>query len=174
MATDHSLELVRSELENLNLSYSMIELGEVELLHIPSEEQHKSLILGLKKWNLELIQDRKAILVERTKNIIKEMVYFSNEFPKINYSHFLSQKLQRDYTYLSNIFSELEGITIEHFIIFHKIEKGKQLLMKSQLNITEIAVSLNYRDVAHFSNQFKKVSGHTPTFFKAMMNKKNR
>ena len=172
MATDNAIDLVKSELENLKLSYSRIETGEVDLVHVPSGEQHTILNLALKKWNLELIQDGKAILVERIKNIIKEIVYFSNDFPKINYSYYLSNKLQRDYTYLSNIFSELERITIEHFIIYHKIEKAKLLLVKNQLNITEIASLLNYRTVSHFSNQFKKVSGYTPTFFKAMMNKK--
>ncbi len=163
--------VIAAELEKLGLQYNTVELGEVEFIKEPSELESRELKLALQKWDFELLDDRKAILVERIKNVIIEMIHFSNKFPETNYSEYISKKLTHDYTYLSNIFSEVENITIEHFIIAHKIEKVKELLMYNELNISEIAVRLRYSSVAHLSNQFKKVTGFTPTFFKAMKNK---
>jgi AraC-like DNA-binding protein len=150
--------VVAAELE---LRYNSVELGEIELIEVLSEVKHNELRAALQKWDFELLDDRKAILVERVKNVIVEMIHYSKSLPHINYSAYISKKLAHDYTYLSNIFSEIENITIEHFIIAHKIE----------YNISEIAAKLNYSSVAHLSNQFKKVAGITPSFFKAMKNK---
>jgi hypothetical protein len=163
--------VVAAELEKLELRHNSLELGEIELAEELSELKHNELRAALQKWDFELLEDRKAILVERVKNVIVEMIHYSNSFPHINYSAYISKKLAHDYTYLSNIFSEIENITIEHFIIAHKIEKVKEFLMYNEYNISEIAAKLNYSSVAHLSNQFKKVTGITPSFFKAMENK---
>ncbi len=163
--------VVAAELEKLGLQYNTVQLGEVEFIKEPSELEGRELKMAFQKWEFELLDDRKPILVERIKNVIIEMIHFSNKFPEKNYSEYISKNLTHDYTYLSNIFSEVENITIEHFIIAHKIEKVKELLMYNELNISEIAVKLRYSSVAHLSNQFKKVTGFTPTFFKAMKNK---
>ena len=171
MTSHQCNELVKSELEKLELQYNSVELGVIDLVEYPSELKIEDLKKALQKWELEVMADKKAILVERIKNAIIEVIHLSKEFPKTNYSYYLSDKLQRDYTYLSNIFSDIEKMTIEHYIIFHKIERAKELLLGNELNVTEIARMLNYRNTAHFSNQFKKVSGYTPTFFKAMMRK---
>ena len=171
MVSNRCKMLVMSELEKLEIEYNTILLGEAELTEKPSAIKYEELKTALQKWDFELLDDRKAILVERIKTVIIEMVHIANKFPDTNYSEYISKKLLHDYTYLSNIFSEVENITIEHFIISHKIEKAKELLLYNEFTITEIAAKLNYSNVAHLSNQFKKVTGYTPTFFKAMKNK---
>lgn len=171
MVSNRCKLIVKSELENLGIEYNLLALGEVDLAEKLSVLKHEELKAALLKWEFELIDDRKTILTERIKAAIIEMVHLNKELPKTNYSDYLSKKLLHDYTYLSNIFSEVENITIEHFIISHKIEKAKELLMYGEYNITEIAGMLNYSNVAHLSNQFKKVTGFTPTFYKAMKNK---
>jgi AraC-like DNA-binding protein len=118
------------------------------------------------------MDDHKAILIERIKNVIVEMVHYEEEIPKVNFSIFLSEKLHYDYTYLANLFSEVTGITIEHFIISHKIERAKELLLYGELNLTQISYKLNYSSVGHLSNQFKKVTGLTPTYFKHLKDKR--
>lgn len=163
--------IVKSELDTLGIGYNLLDLGEVDLLEKPTALKQEELRTALQKWDFELMDDRKTILTERIKSAIIEMIHLSKELPKTNYSDYLSKKLLHDYTYLSNVFSEVENITIEHFIISHKVEKAKELLMYGEYNITEIAGKLNYSNVAHLSNQFKKVTGFTPTFFKAMKNK---
>lgn len=163
--------IVRSELEKIGMEYSLLELGEIDLVEKPSALKHEELKAALQKWDFELMDDKKTIMVEKIKAVIIEMVHFSKEFPKTNYSDHISKKLLHNYTYLSIIFSEIENITIEHFIISHKIEKVKELLMYGEKNITEIADMLDYSSVAHLSGQFKKVTGYTPTFFKAMQHK---
>ncbi len=160
--------VVVAELEKLKLPYKSVELGEIELIEELSEGKHNELRAALQQWDFELLDDKKTILVERVKNVIVEMIHYSTSLPHINYSVYIGQKLMHDYTYLSNIFSEIENITIEHFIIAHKIEKAKELLMNNEYNISEIAAKLNYSSVAHLSNQFKKVAGITPSFFKTM------
>lgn len=171
MVSNRCKMILKTELENLGIKYNLVALGEVELAEIPSAILSHQLKTALQKWDFELLDDRKTILTERIKAAIIEMVHLSTELPKTNYSDYLSKKLLHDYTYLSNVFSEVENITIEHFIIAHKIEKVKELLLYDEYNITEIASMLNYSNVAHLSNQFKKVTGFTPTFFKAMKNK---
>ncbi len=164
--------IVKSELEKLSLNYTILELGEIEIREELSHEQHEALKTALLKSGLEVMEDKKSIIIEKIKNIVVEMIHYTEEAPLLNFSAFLSEKLQYDYTYLSNLFSEVKGITIEHFIIAHKIERAKELLIYNELTLTEIAEKLHYSNVAHLSNQFKKVTGLTPTFFKKMKHKR--
>jgi len=164
--------VVKSELDKLGLHYSVVNLGEVNIYETITEEQRSILKAALLKTGLELMDDKKAMLVEKIKNIIIEMVHYLEEVPKTNFSDFLSLKLNYDYTYLANLFSEVTGITVEHYIINHKIERVKELLIYDELNLTEISYKLNYSSVAHLSNQFKKVTGLTPSFFKKLKDKR--
>lgn len=165
--------MVREELLKLGLPYVIIELGSVEMLQDITEEQRTQLGINLLKSGLELLNDKRAILIDRIKNVIIEMIHYSDELPTTNYSDYISQKLNHDYTYLSNIFSEVKGITIQQFIIIHKIERVKELLLYDELNLTEISYKLNYSSVAHLSNQFKKVTGLSPTYFKKLKQKRH-
>lgn len=160
--------LVKSELEKLAIPFKSVELGEVTLLRKISERNKLLLQEKLHRSGLELMDDKKAMLIEKIKNIVVEMVHYSDELPKTNFSDYLSEKLHRDYHQLSEIFSKTKGMTIEHFIILHKIERVKELIIYDELNLTEIAFKLHYSSVAHLSNQFKKVTGLTPSFFKNM------
>ena len=164
--------IVKSELEKLGLHATTVDLGEADVLEEMTTAQLDHLKLSLLKAGLELMDDKKAILIEKIKNVIVEMIHYSDESPKTNFSDFLADKLQYDYTYLANLFSEVTGITIEHFIIAHKIERVKELLIYDELNLTQISYLLNYSSVGHLSNQFKKVTGLTPTFFKKLKLKK--
>jgi AraC-like DNA-binding protein len=128
---------------------------------------------GLLHSGLELLDDKKSILIEKIKNVIIELIHYSEEVPKINFSNYLSEKLKYDYTYLANTFSEVKGITIQQFIIMDKIEKVKELLLYDELNLTEIAFKLNYSSVAHLSTQFKKVTGLSPSFYRQLKEKRN-
>lgn len=163
---------VKAELDKLGLHYTKVELGEVEVMEDITEEQRMQLKTELLKSGLELLDDQKSILIKKIKNTIVEIVHFNEELPKINFPDYLSEKLKHDYTYLANHFSEVTGITIEHYIIVHKIERVKELLLYDELSLTEISYKLNYSSVAHLSNQFKKVTGLTPSFFKLLKNKK--
>ena len=131
--------MVKQELNNLGLKYVVIELGMVEVLEDITEAQHLQLQINLKKSGLELLDDKKSILVEKIKSVIVEMIHYSEELPKVNYSEYISKKLNHDYTYLSNVFSEVKGITIQRFIIIHKIEKIKELMVYDELSLTEIS-----------------------------------
>ncbi len=162
--------VVKTELKKLGLHYANLDLGEVEILEDLSTEQREQLKLMLKKSGLELMDDKKAILIEKIKTVIVELVHYADGSLKTNFSHFLAEKLHYDYTYLSNLFSEVVGITIEHFIIMHKIERVKELIVYNELNLTEISHLLKYSSVAHLSNQFKKVTGLSPSHFKKMKN----
>lgn len=164
--------VVKEAFKKLGLHYTTINLGEVSVLENITAIQRQQLKVILYKSKLELMDDKKAILIERIKCVIVEMVHYSEELPKTNFSAFLSKKLDHDYTYLANIFSETQGITIEHFIISHKIERVKELIIYDELNLTEIADKLHYSGVAHLSSQFKKITGLTPSFFKTLKNKK--
>ena len=164
--------IVRSELKHLGMHPLAVELGEVEIREELSNIQQKELQVALLKFGLELMEDKKSILIEKIRNIIVEMIHYSEEPPVQNFSTYLSEKLNYDYNYLSNLFSEVKGTTIEHFIIAHKIERAKELLIYNELTLTEIANKLHYSNVAHLSNQFKKVTGLTPTFFKKMKHKR--
>jgi len=164
--------LVKSELEKMNLHFTIVELGEVEITENLTPTQNAELRIVLLRSGLELLEDKKSMLIEKIKNIIIELIHYTDEPPVLNFSAYLSEKLNYDYNYLSNLFSEVKGTTIEHFIIAHKIEKAKELLIYDQLTLTEIAEKLHYSNVAHLSNQFKKVTGLTPTFFKNMKHKR--
>jgi len=164
--------VVKSELDKLGLHHTRVELGEVEVKEDLTSEQLDRLRKALLRTGLELMDDQKAILIEKIKVTILEMIYHSEEPVKINFSHYLSEKLKHDYTYLANLFSEVTGMTIEQFIINHKIERVKELLIYDELTLTEISYKLNYSSVAHLSNQFKKVTGLTPTFFKQLKSKR--
>lgn len=164
--------LVKEELIKLGLAHLKLNLGMVETMGEITHEKRIQLKNNLLKSGLELLDDKRSILIERIKNAIVEMVHYTDEIPKTNYSGYLSEKLGYDYTYLSNTFSEVQGITIQHYIIKHKIEKVKELLLYNELNLTEIAHKLHYSSPAHLSNQFKKVTGLTPSFFKKMKKKR--
>jgi YesN/AraC family two-component response regulator len=160
--------IVKSELQILGISSTSIELGEVETAEEIPPQQLQELQLALQRFGLELMEDKKKALIEKIKTIIIEMIHYSDEPLLLNFSNYLSEKLDYDYNYLSNLFSEVKGTTIEHYIISHKIERAKELLVYNELSLTEIAEKLHYSSVAHLSNQFKKVTGLTPTFFKKM------
>jgi len=164
--------MVKSELEKLGLRYGVVELGDVEVLGSITAEQRSQLKSALLRSGLELMDDQRAMLIEKIKNVIVEMVHYADDPPKTNFSDYLSVKLDYDYTYLANIFSEVTGTTIEKFIIAHKIERVKELLLYDELNLSEISYKLNYSSVAHLSNQFKKVTGLTPTYFKQLKRKR--
>lgn len=166
--------MVKEELAKLGLQHTVLDLGMVELLEDITEEQRLKLKVSLLRSGLELLDDKKNILIEKVKNVITEMIHYSDELPKVNYSDYISEKLKYDYTYLSNIFSEVKGITIQQFIIINKIEKVKELLLYDQLNLTEIAYKLHYSSVAHLSNQFKKITGLSPTFYKKLKEKRHK
>lgn len=166
--------VVRSELEKLGIAYSSLDLGMVETIGAVSDEQIEILRKNLRKSGLELLEDKKSILIEKIKNVIIEMVHYTEEMPKMNYSDYISEKLGYDYTYLANTFSEVKGITIQQYIINHKIERVKELLLYDELNLAEIAYRLHYSSAAHLSNQFKKVTGLTPSFFKKMKRKRGK
>jgi AraC-like DNA-binding protein len=121
--------LVKEELKNLGLKYVIVNLGMVEMLEKANQEQRDQLKINLQKWGLELLDDKKSILIEKIKNVIVEMIHYSDDLPSKNYSAYISEKLNYDYTYLSNIFSEVKGTTIQQFIITHKIERVKELFM---------------------------------------------
>lgn len=172
MVSERCKMVVKEELRNLGLHFIVVDLGVVEIMEDLTEEQNKLIKIALHKSGLELMDDKKAILIEKIKNVIIEMVHRSDELPKTNFSDFLSEKLKYDYTYMANLFSEVQGTTIEHFIISHKIERIKELIIYDELNITEIAWKMNYSSVAHLSNQFKKVTGLSPTHFKQLKDKR--
>jgi len=159
---------VKEELKKLGLHFIVVDLGEVEIMEDITEVQRQILNLGLHESGLELMDDKRAVLIEKVKNVIIEMIHHSDEVPKVNYSDFISEKLNHDYTYLANIFSEVKGITIQQFIIIHKIERIKELMLYDELNLTEISYKMNYSSVAHLSNQFKKVTGLSPSQFKQL------
>ena len=161
---------VKSELEKFGLHHTRVELGETEIMEDLSEEQLDNLNTSLKKIGLELLYDKKYIIVEKIKTIIIELVHFNEDQIKTNLSDYLCAKLNHNYTYLSNLFSEIKGTSIENFYLSNKIEKVKELLIYDELNLTEIAYKLHYSSVAHLSNQFKKMTGLAPSHFKKLKN----
>jgi AraC-like DNA-binding protein len=174
MVSNRCKMAVKEELKKLQLHFIVVDLGEVEIMETISGEQREQLKANLLVSGLELMDDKRAVLIERIKNVIIEMVHHTEETIKINFSNFLSEKLELDYTYLSNLFSEVQGTTIEQFIISHKVERIKELIIYDELNITEIAYKMNYSSVAHLSNQFKKMTGLSPSHFKQLKDKKRR
>ena len=165
---------VKEELKKLGLHFIVVDLGEVEVMETISAAQREQLKSALLTSGLELMDDKRSVLIEKIKNAIIEKVHYSDQIIKINFSDFLSERLSLDYTYLSNLFSEVQGTTIEQFIICHKVERIKELIIYGELNITEIAYKMNYSSVAHLSNQFKKVTGLSPSHFKQLKDKRRK
>jgi AraC-like DNA-binding protein len=172
MVSNRCKMVVKEVLKEMGLHFMVVDLGEVDIMESISPEQRSQLKISLHDSGLELMDDKRAVLIERIKNAIVEMVHHSEEVIKINFSVFLSEKLDHDYTYLANLFSEVQGTTIEQFMIAHKVERIKELIIYGELNITEIAWKMNYSSVAHLSNQFKKVTGLSPSHFKQLKNKR--
>lgn len=164
--------VVKQELQKLGLHYVNVDLGTVEILENITESQKFQLAYNLKEFGLILLDKKRNIIIEKIKAVIIEMIHYSDELPHVNYSDYISEKLGYDYTYLANTFSEVKGITIQQYIIVNKIERVKELLMYDELNLTEISYKLHYSSVAHLSNQFKKVTGLTPTYFKGLKKKR--
>ena len=164
--------VVKETLKELGLHFIVVDLGEIEIMEDIDSQQRAELKMTLFESGLELLDDKKAILIEKVNNVVIDMIHYAEDLPKINYSDYIAEKLNHDYTYLSNIFSEVKGITIQQFIIVHKVERIKELLIYGELNLTEISYKLNYSSVAHLSNQFKKVTGLTPSHFKNMKDRR--
>jgi len=166
--------MVKEELKKLGINYVVVDLGLVEVLEDITEKQREQLSKNLLKSGLELLENKKSILIEKIKNVITEMIHYSDVLPKVNYSDYISEKLGYDYTYLANTFSEVKGMTIQQFIIIHKIEKVKELILYDELSLAEISYRLHYSSPAHLSNQFKKITGLTPSFYKKMKLKRDK
>jgi YesN/AraC family two-component response regulator len=164
--------VVKAELENLGLHYTNVKIGEADIYEELSPEKLLQLDVALRKSGLQLMDNSRSVLVEKINAIIIELVHYTEEQIKVNLSDYLSEKLNHDYTYLANLFSEVKGITIEKFYLTHKIEKVKELIVYDELNLTEIADKMHYSSVAHLSNQFKKITGLTPSHFKTLKNKR--
>jgi YesN/AraC family two-component response regulator len=164
--------VVKDELTKMGLHYTSVELGEAEIVESLSPDQLDQIRSALLRSGLELMDDKKSVLIQKIKNVIIEQVHYSEEPLTINFSQFLSEKLDHNYTYLANLFTEVQGTTIEKFIIAHKVERVKELLVYNELTLTEIAYKMHYSSVAHLSTQFKKVTGLTPTFFRNLKDKR--
>jgi len=166
--------MVQEEIDKLGVQNAVVQLGTVDFPDLIDQEKLEIFRERLAHLGLELLDDKKSILIEKIKNTITEMIHNADEQPKENYSQYLSEKLEYDYTYLSNVFSEVNGYTIQHFIILNKIEKVKELLLYNELNLTEIAYQLNYSSVGHLSYQFKKITGLAPSFYKQLKLKRKK
>lgn len=174
MVCNRCIMVVENELKKLGLQHIKIILGEVELVKEPTAEQKVELEKALTNSGFELINDRKSRIIEKIKNVIVELVHYHEDDEKFNLSDVLSRNLNHEYNYLSNLFSEVEGTTIEKYFIGQKIEKIKELLVYDELSLSEIAYKLNYSSVAYLSNQFKKVTGLTPSHFKKIREEKRK
>lgn len=163
--------VVKAELEKLGLTPVSIQLGEVEIMGVLEPEKKKELNSNLRELGFAIIDDKKSRLIEKIKNLIIGLVY-KEEPEKINYSDYLATNLHHDYSYLSKLFSEVQGMTIEQYFITQKIERVKELLVYDELSLSEIAYQLNYSSVSHLSKQFKKITGLTPTHFKRLKDQK--
>lgn len=168
MVSNRCKMAVKEELQKLGLHFVVVDLGEVEVMEDLTNDQKIQLNNGLQESGLELMDDKRAILIEKVVNVIIDLIHHTDETPKVNYSDFLSEKIGYDYTYMSNVFSEVKGITIQQFIIINKIERVKEYLHYDELNLTEISYKLHYSSVAHLSNQFKKMTGLTPSAYKQL------
>jgi len=170
MESSRCIELVKSELHKLGLLYKNVELGEVELKGSISDEYISKLDLALKECGLEIIYNKEKLIIEKIKDTINKFIYRSEDFQKYSLTDFLRKRINFNYTYLSNLFSKKEGITIEKYFIEKKIEYVKELLVFEKLSLSDISFKLNYSSVAHLCNQFKKVTGLTPSFFRQLRN----
>lgn len=170
MVCNRCITAVKQELENLNLPPVAISLGEVELAKSPSEKQLAQLKIRLEELGFELLDDSKKKIIEKIKNIVIKKIHHSELEEQERFSELLAHTIRKDYSYLSNLFSEVEGITIEKYIIKQKIEKVKELLVYDELSLSGIAFRLGYSSVAYLSTQFKKITGLTPSHFKKIGN----
>lgn len=166
--------VVKAELDKLGLHYGTVDLGEVSIDEQITADEYDQLKVALLQSGLELMYDKNALLIEKIKSVIIEMIHYADQLPKVKKSEYISYKLGQSYVFLSAIFSETTGITIEQYIIIHKIEKIKELLLYDELNLTQISDKLNYSSVAHMSSQFKKITGLTPSYFKQLRLKKHK
>jgi AraC-like DNA-binding protein len=166
--------LVKAEMDKLEIPYDAVDLGQIGIRGSLTKAKLEALRIVLLKSGLEIMDTEKAKLIEKIKTLIIEMVHSANEPMCINFSHYIEQQLPYSYTYLSNVFSEVTGFTISHYIIAQKIELAKELLLYKELNLTEIAAKMNYSSVAHLSAQFKKVTGLTPSHFRKLRQFKMR
>ena len=164
--------VVKEELTKLGLHFIIVDMGVVDIMEDIGPEQREQIRSALLKSGLELMEDKKAVIIEKIKNIIIEMVHYTEDVPKVNFSDYLVERLKYDYTYMANLFSEVQGTTIEKFIIAHKIERVKELIIYDELNLSEIAWKMHYSSVAHLSNQFKKITGLSPSHFKKLKDKR--
>lgn len=174
MVSNRCRMIVKSEIQKLGFHFVLVDLGVVELLEDLSAEQKETLDTNLNKMGLSLINDKKSILIERIKNAIVELIYYTDKLPKTNFSDYLSEKLDYDYTYMANLFSQTLDTTIEHYIIKLKIERVKELLIYDEMNLSEIADKMHYRSLSHLSSQFKKITGLTPSHYKNLRNHRRK
>ncbi len=174
MVSNRCKMVVKEVLKEMGLHFIIVDLGEVEIMETLTDIQREQLKISLLESGLELMDNKKAVLIEKIKNIIIQLIHHSEETIKTNFSDYLSEKLNHNYTYLANLFSEVQGTTIEQFIILHKVERIKELIIYGELNITEIAWKLNYSSIAHLSNQFKKITGLSPMHFKQLKDKRRK
>ena len=168
MLSERCKKVVSEALKKMGLHFVIVNLGEVRIKDTITKQQREELKITLHECGLELLDDKEAMLIEKIKKVIIKMIDSDDDLPKINFSLYISQQLNCNYTYLSNLFSKIEGTTLEHFILLHKIERVKDLILYDELNLTEIAWKLNYSGVAHLSYQFKKITGLTPSLFKSL------
>ena len=168
MESDRCKAIVKEELNKLGLHYKSVELGEVELKENISVYELELIDSALKKSGLELMSDNKTILIGRIKHAVNQLVYFSVDLSRPNFSDYISKQVNFDYNYLSKIFSEIEGITIEKYIIGQRIERVKELLVDERMSLNEIAYKMLYSSVSHLSNQFKRVTGLSPVQFRQL------
>lgn len=174
MESDRCIKVVKDELKKLGIRYKTVELGEVELEEVISLEKRQMIDMALRSAGLELIDDKKSTIIEKIKEAIFQLIYLADDLHKSNFSDYISMKVNYDYAYLSNIFSSTEGITIEKYIIAQKIECVKELLAYTTLSLNNIAFRLQYSSVAHLSNQFKKITGLTPSLYRQLRHSKNK
>lgn len=172
MVSNRCKLIVKYELENLDIQFTRLELGEVDIAEMLPDNKKEALKMALLRTGFDILDDRKAMIIEKIKNVIIQMIHYNENLPKTNFSEYLSSNLKYDYTYLSNLFSAVKGITIEHYIIINKIERVKELIDYDELTLSEIALKLHYSSVSHLSNQFKKVTGSSPSTFKKLKDKK--
>ena len=166
--------IVKQQLEILNIEYNKIDLGEVELPISLTVDVRKDFASALLKYGLELMEDKNALLIEKAKKVVIEMIHYADELPKKSHSEYLSEKLNYNYQKLALLFMEATGISLERYIISHKIEKVKEMILYEDLNLSDIAFRLNYSSVAHLCTQFKRETGVTPQFFKGLKMKKEK
>jgi AraC-like DNA-binding protein len=174
MESDRCIEMVKSELSKLGVNYKRVELGKVEVKEIISVEKLQSIDKALRSSGLELMVDQKILIIENIKDAVHQMIHVSDEISKLNFSDYISKKVNHSYPYLSNLFSATQGITIEKYLILQKIDRVKELLVYGDFSLSDIAYKLQYSSVAHLSNQFKKITGLTPSFFRQLRNKMHR